>query len=153
MDDPIRPVIIEPAEMPQPGDPHRREFTLYDSMFPREYRPRYRLADPTQILYYPHFSVTEVSEWLFARGVDWGRSVLSPRKVVPLSLPGTGVLKFRTLARGRSHAGAGGERRLTLADAERLAFALNLRGDIDGLVLQRAYEIIVRVAEQYRKRN
>jgi hypothetical protein len=59
----------------------------------------------------------------------------------------TTPLEIRTVARGRT-----GERRFTLADIERLAWALYERGDIDGHQLQCACTILLAVAEQYKKR-
>lgn len=150
---PMRPMIIEPTEPSPAGNPDLSEWSLYDADFPREIDPRYRLADPTQTLHTPHFSISEVAVWAFARTPEWGKSVLSNKKSRSLTLPHIGELKFRRLAKGRSHAQGHGERRLTLADVERLAHALNARGDIDGLTLQRAHAIIMQVAEQYKHRR
>jgi hypothetical protein len=133
--------------------PTRSDYQLYDDQFPVEGSRKYAVADSTNPLRIPHFSVQDVACWVFAGRVSWLRHQLKgkPWKTVkgvtrstPLLLKGK-PLEFRQIIGGR-----GGERRFTLPDIERLAWALYERDDIDGYDLQRICRILIAVADQYK---
>ncbi|MFF7198204.1 hypothetical protein ACFZAM_31410 [Streptomyces sp. NPDC008079] len=145
-DESTMPDVIEPQPLPQLGDPKTARWTLYDEDFSIEHRLKYALTESGH-LRIPHFTPTAVAEWVFGRDGNWARYVLGPRKSPLKTGPHDPPLVFRRLAGGRL--GGAGERRLTLPDIERFAHALYRRGDIDGLVLQAAHEIVCRVAQQY----
>lgn len=134
------PIIIEPYEDKREADP-RYHFRLYDEDFEEETNPRYQPSDPKQKLYLPHFPFGEVAPWVFGKNTYWLRNRF--KKGVPEL--NRKPLTFRFIT-GRANRP---ERRLTLPDIERLAWALYQRGDIDGMELQRASQILVAVAHQY----
>jgi hypothetical protein len=135
------PIIIEPYEERRSADPKRNKYVLYDEDFALETDPRSQPLDPGQTLRIPHYSLGVIGDWVFARNIHWLRNQF--KKGVP-KLNGK-PLSFRYIT-GRA---GRPERRLTLPDIERLAWALYDRGDIDGLTLQRASKILVAVADQY----
>jgi hypothetical protein len=134
------PVIIEPYEDKREADPKKNRFLLYDEDFEEETHPRYQPTNPERRLYCPHFSFGEIGPWVFGRNIHWLRNQF--KKGVP-ELNGS-PLSFRFIT-GRAKKP---ERRLTLPDIERLAWALYQRGDIDGITLQRASQILTAVADQ-----
>ncbi|MET7363298.1 hypothetical protein ABZS76_33340 [Streptomyces sp. NPDC005562] len=137
----LPPLIIEPHADTRRANPKRGEFLLYDEDFELETRPRFRPIDPAAKLYIPHFSLGDIGPWIFAKNANWVRHQI---KKAPLYL-GEELLTIRAI-KGR---GNQPERRFTLADIERFAWALNQRNDIDGLTLKRASDILVAVAGQY----
>ncbi|MFJ4902837.1 hypothetical protein [Streptomyces sp. NPDC088727] len=141
MSDEINPVVIEPYEEERMGDAERGRFLLYDEDFEIERNPKYQTIEIGRTLYYPHFSVGEIGPWVFGERIIWLRNEL---KNNPPRLNNQ-LLVFRSV-NGR---GGRPERRLTLPDIERLAWAMYERGHIDGLVLQRATKILSAVAHQY----
>jgi hypothetical protein len=145
---PIKPIIIGPHPLPRPGNPNTNDWALHDQDFPLEHRAQYILKDPTQVLRVPHFSLSQIAVWVFARDAEWIKHAFDPSRHGHLELPHIGRLEFRRLANGRNTTG-GGERRLTLPDIERLAHALYRRDDIDGITLMHAMETVFSVARQY----
>ncbi|MCX4799532.1 hypothetical protein OG497_37385 [Streptomyces sp. NBC_01242] len=146
MSDEHDPIIIEPYEDRRKADPSKNRFLLYDEDFEEETDPRYQLLDPTQKLYRPHFPFGEIAPWVFGRNTTWLRNQF--KRGVP-ELNGK-PLDFRQIKR---RAGLP-ERRLTLPDIERLAWALYERGStwpgaFDAMGLQRATQILAAVAHQY----
>ncbi|MEV7675146.1 hypothetical protein [Streptomyces sp. NPDC088752] len=137
------PVIIEPYEERRQADPAKNRFFLYDEDFEEERNPLYQPIDSTKKLHRPHYPVGEIAPWVFARNSNWLKNRLRNYGAV-LRVDGS-PLTFRFIV-GR---GARPERRLTLPDIERLAWALYDHGSIDGLALQRASQILVAVAHQY----
>lgn len=139
----LEPIIVEPKKS------RRKEgrFSLFDSQFPLEVDPQYAVQVGLP-LRRPHYPLGEVASWVFGKPTEWLKGQLkgAPYKRIPLRLPDGQLLVFRSVARGRT-----GERRFTLADIERLAWALYNRGDIDGTQLQCACQIIMAVAEQYKR--
>lgn len=135
------PIIIEPYEESRKADPGKGKFLLDDEDFEKETDPRYQTTDPGETLYLPHFPIGEIAPWVFGRNTIWLRNQLKkPLKLNKKTL----AFRFITGRAGRP------ERRLTLPDIERLAWALYERpGGIDGITLQRASEILVAVAHQY----
>ncbi|WP_133169170.1 DUF7229 domain-containing protein [Streptomyces sp. MH60] len=151
----VEPIIMDAqgSERPPTEPNRRRNYELYDYQFPVEGSPKYAVADPTNPLRVPHFSVQDVACWVFAGRVSWLRHQLKGKpwkpikgatRTTPLLLKGK-RLKFRQVVGGR-----GGERRFTLPDIERLAWALYERNDIDGYDLQRICRILAAVADQYK---
>lgn len=139
---PVRPPVVIEADPPKAAD----HFTLFDEDFPMERRPQYEVLS-SQPLRVPHFRPTGIAPWAFGYGDEWLRKHLR-RKDTPLLLDGQ-PLTFRRLAHGRKGRDAGTERRLTIPDIERLAWALYERGDIGGLRLQTAVLILTLAARQY----
>ncbi|MDQ1041424.1 hypothetical protein QFZ75_007926 [Streptomyces sp. V3I8] len=140
-DDDTNPIIIEPYVDTRKADPKKNIFILYDEDFLEETDPRRQSTDPDRPLRQPHFSIGEIGPWVFGRNVHWLRN---ETKNHPLMLNGKRlVFRFTTGGRG------GGERRLTLPDIERLAWALFQGKRIDGVVLQRATQILSSVAHQH----
>ena len=146
----MEPIIIEPEPLPSHGNPDTGDWALHDADFPQEHRPRYDVRGQDR-LRRPHFSISQISTWIFARDDQWIKHAFDPKRRGPLVLPHVGELEFRRLVNGRSSPEGGGERRLTLPDIERLAFALHQRGDIDSITLQNAIETLLSVARQYKK--
>ncbi|THA72438.1 hypothetical protein E6R60_26250 [Streptomyces sp. A0642] len=136
----MEPIIIDQPPDHRTANPRTGDYLLYDDDFAKETDPKYQPIDPTQTLYVPHFPVGEVSRWILGKNLDWLKYQL---KKTPLRYGNT-TLVFRMVP-GRT----GTERRLTLADIERLAWALNERGAIDGFELRQASDILVAVARQY----
>lgn len=143
--DKIEPVIIESSGTPDPlASPF--QFVLYDDMFSEEYLVKYELESPEiGALRRPHFTTAEVATWVFGKNLDWMKNQF---RKGPLHVDGK-ELQLRRLKYGRRSNKGTGERRLTLPDCERLAWALYQRGDITGYQLQSAMEIIVAVARQH----
>ncbi|MFI0967044.1 hypothetical protein ACH4S8_37520 [Streptomyces sp. NPDC021080] len=135
------PAIIEPYEDTRQADPALNVFVLYDEDFAEETDLRYKLTDPEQKLYKPHFSIGGIAPWVFGRNDNWLRNTI---KNHPPHLRGA-PLRFRFIT-GRANRP---ERRLTLPDIERLAWALYGQGAIDGYTLQSASRILTAVAHQY----
>ncbi|MFE0490186.1 DUF7229 domain-containing protein [Streptomyces griseoaurantiacus] len=152
MPKPLAPLIAEPKDDPTP--PSRPgDYLLYDEDFPVDTNPRYAPLQPGRKLHTPHFPVSEVARLAFADRINWLRHQLKGKpwtdamqraRSTPLLLQGK-PLTFRTVA----SAHPSGERRFTLPDIERLAWALYERHDIDGHDLQRITRILAAVADQY----
>lgn len=140
-DDSNESIIIEPYRDERQADPTQNKFVLYDEDFPEETDARFQPLTPKRALRRPHFSVGEIGPWVFGRNIHWLRNEL---KNHPPHLNGR-PLEFRFIT-GRANKP---QRRLTLSDIERLAWAMNQRGAIDGRTLQRASDILERVALQY----
>ncbi|MFD8654179.1 hypothetical protein [Streptomyces mirabilis] len=141
MSDESDPIIIEPYEEKRKADPTKNQYLLYDEDFELESDPRYQPLNPGQTLRVPHYSLGVIGDWVFARNIHWLRNQF--KKGVP-------QLNGRPLAFRYINGRAGRpERRLTLPDIERLAWALYHRGDIDGRTLQCASKILAAVAHQY----
>jgi hypothetical protein len=145
----MEPIIVEPKNPDRREvDRSKGEFVLYDYQWPVETDPKYKLPPGTPPLRVPHFPPGEVSSWAFGQTSEWMKDRLKgPPVRKRLMLTPDQPLEIRTVARGRT-----GERRFTLADIERLAWALYDRGDIDGHQLQCACAIVLAVAEQYKRR-
>ncbi|MEU6362258.1 hypothetical protein [Streptomyces albidoflavus] len=133
------PMIIEPQDSGRRADPERGRYLLHDAHFPID--ARHEVADGHPPLRTPHFPIGDLGPWVFGKNPEWMRRRFKLDR--PLLLQGE-PLRIRHLVGGRRS-----ERRLTLADIERLAWALHERGDIDGIQLQRASQILVAVATQY----
>jgi hypothetical protein len=155
------PVILEPRVNRRRANPLRGDFLLYDTDFELETSERYAVSegDPLRL---PHFSQGEVAAWVFGKNAEWLRhrikgkpwrnktaSGYTPLQYKPLLLQGK-PLEFRQV-KGRGATSK--ERRLTLADCERLAWALYESNDIDGVTLQRASEVLIAVAQLYIKES
>jgi hypothetical protein len=97
----------------------------------------------------PHFQPGVVAEVFFGRTPEWMKERLKgpPYQKTPLMVDDETPLVIRIVPRGKT-----GERRFTLADIERLAWALYQRGDIDGHTLQGACEILHAVAELHKRK-
>ncbi|MGW7100368.1 hypothetical protein [Streptomyces sp. NPDC054838] len=137
------PIVLVTQGRPRTTNPENNEYLLYDEDFPVETNPKYQLADPSRPLRNPHFTLGEVSNWVFARDAEWIRRQVHARKR-PLSAGGHPLTLRAVQGRGRS-----AERRLTLPDAERLAWALYERRAINGVELRRACAVLTAVADQY----
>lgn len=143
----IKPIVIEPT--PATGDVLTGRFNLHDTDFTVETDPRYALTDSADRLRIPHFTPALFSWLILGKPKHWMDQRLKDKpRIPPLQIEGK-PLKIRTLASGRGNSRNFGERRLTLADSERLAWALYLRGDIDGLTLRNANDILVGMARQH----
>lgn len=146
----LEPIVVEPKDSnAREIDRYKGEFELHDHDWPVETDPKFRQPPGTPPLRWPHFPPGEVAGWAFGQNPEWMKTQLkgAPYKKTPLMVDGI-PLVFRTVPRGRT-----GERRFTLADIERLAWALYERGDIDGHQLQCAVQIVLAVAEQYKRRQ
>lgn len=145
----MEPTIVEPEKSSRrEANRSKGEFMLYDSDWPVEPDPKYALPPGTPPLRVPHFPPGEVAAWVFGRSVEWMKERLKgPPVRRPLMVAPDKPLEIRAIARGRT-----GERRFTLADIERFAWALYERGDIDGRQLQCAIQTALAVAEQYKLR-
>lgn len=151
----MEPIIVEPEDLSgRVSDPERGRYILYDTDFPVETDPRYAVEPGKPPLAVPHFSVGEVSCFVFAGQHDWLKRQLKGKpyrlasgqtKTWPLLLNGE-LLEFRSVTRGGATTRP---KRYTLPDIERLACALYERGDIDGHELQRVCQIILAIARQY----
>jgi hypothetical protein len=149
----LEPVIVEPKDLAQrKARPEHGEFLLYDGDFPLETDPKYVVEPPSLPLRVPHYPASQVADWVFGQTTDWIKNQLKGKpyrlasgqlRITPLTLGGQ-ELEFRIIPRGRT-----GERRFTLPDIERLAWALYERNDIDGKQLQGATQIIMAVANQH----
>lgn len=137
----LEPIIIEPHRETRRADPSRGHFLLYDEDFAEETDPRFTTVEPGSQLRVPHFPVSEIAAWVFGRNLHWIRHQF---KKTPITLEGE-LLSFRQIRRSKIHT----ERRLTLPDIERLAWAFYEWGDIDGVALQRASQVVVAVAQSY----
>ncbi|WP_428957800.1 hypothetical protein [Streptomyces sp. cg35] len=157
MPQPLEPIIIEPHESDRLADPAKGEFLLYDKDFPPEEDPRFAVVTEGEPLCKPHFGLSETAAWVFGRKPDWLRRMTkgkpwrnqtadgyTPMQTTPLLLQGKPLIIRQVKGRG-----LGPQRRFTLADIERLAWALYETGSIDGAELQRASAILVAVARQY----
>jgi hypothetical protein len=150
----MEPIIVEPTDLTQRrARADQGEFLLYDADFPMETDPRFAVIPPGPPLRWPHFSVGEVASMAFAGNLERLKRQLkgNPYKVAtgqrkshPLLLNGE-LLEFRSISRNSPIP----PRRFTLADIERLAWALYQRNDIDGQELQRVSQIVLAVARQY----
>jgi len=150
----LEPIIVEPDDLEErTARPDRGQYLLYDADFHVEDDPKYAVAPGQKPLRVPHFSVGEVACIAFAGDLAWLKRQLKgkPYKLAsgqtkswPLLLNGK-PLEFRSIHRG----GAVPPKRYTLADIERLAWALYERGDIDGLEAQRICQIVLAIARQY----
>jgi hypothetical protein len=148
---PLEPIIVEPkGHSKRNVRPAWGEFVLHDSDFPVETDPKYAVPSGVAPLRVPHFPPGEVAGWAFGQSPEWMKTLLKgpPYKKTPLQLGPNEPLIIRIVARGRT-----GERRFTLADIERLAWALYYRNDIDGTDLQGTVEILIAVAELHRRRE
>lgn len=145
----LEPIIVEPENHnDKTVDRDSGKFALYDSDWPVETRPKYKVPKDTPPLRHPHFPPGEVAAWAFGRGHEWMKERLKgPPYQRALMLDANTPLTFRVVPRGKF-----GERRFTLADIERLAWALYKRGDITGHELQCAFQVVLAVAEQYKRR-
>ncbi|MGA5598438.1 hypothetical protein ACPCSE_29810 [Streptomyces cellulosae] len=151
---PLEPIIVEPEDLSErTARPSRGQYLLYDHDFPVETDSKFAVSSGAAPLRTPHFSVGEVACFAFAGDLEWLKRMLKgkPYRVAtgatrtsPLLLNGE-RLEFRSVARG----GAASPKRYTLADIERLAWALYERGDIDGLEVQRVSQILLAIAQQY----
>lgn len=146
MSEPIQPFIFEPP--PPPKDersiPGPNDFELYDEDFSLEHDERYtELSDSATELRRPHFTVSETARMVFGKNLDW----IKVRLRRPFTLNGE-ELEFRRVGRRWGNNGAH-ERRLTLPDIERLAWAMYERGNIDGERLQNAHIIVTTMARQH----
>ncbi|MFH8483115.1 hypothetical protein [Streptomyces sp. NPDC018055] len=144
-----QPLIIDPPPPPR-GAPRAGDYRLYDEDFPVETNPKYRTVGPKHEdfgtappLRTPHFPIGQVATWVFGKKPQWIKDRI--KGIAPITYDGN-VLVIRQIPSGRA---TGDERRLTLADIERLAWALYERNWIDGFQLQHASEIVVAVARQY----
>lgn len=135
------PIIIEPYKDERKADPRKNRFRLYDEDFEEETSPRYKPSSPEETLYRPHFPLGEIAPWVFGKNTTWLRNQFKRGAPELIGKP----LAFRSIT-GRA---GRPERRFTLPDIERLAWALYERGAIDGIVLQRASQTLVSVAHQY----
>ena len=150
----MEPIIVEPNDLNEREPrPEQEQFLLYDSDFRVEDDPRYAVGPDKAPLRVPHVSVGEVACFAYAGQLEWLKRQLKgkPYKVAtgetrtsPLLLNGK-RLEFRSIHRG----GAVPPKRYTLADIERLAWALYERGDIDGHEAQRVSQIVLAIARQY----
>ncbi|MGW9067881.1 hypothetical protein ACWGQT_00315 [Streptomyces yangpuensis] len=147
--DRIQPIEMNAVRQARTAEPERNRFLLYDEDFPVEEAPRYAVPDSERALHVPHFGIGEIAAWVFARDAEWLRRQVHPRKM-PLTFSGH-LLDIRQVAGRGTNAGrtSNAERRLTLADIERLAWVLYERDMIDGLRLSRAYAVIMAVANQH----
>jgi hypothetical protein len=144
----MEPVIVEPKKQRREINRDKGQFVLHDYEWPVEADKRYAVPAGTPPLRVPHFPPGEVAGWAFGQTPEWMKDRLKgPPARKRLMLTPDKPLEIRTVARGRT-----GERRFTLADIERLAWALYERGDIDGTQLQCACTIVLAVAEQYKRR-
>ena len=144
----MEPIIVESKRTEREVKRDRGEFLLYDSDWPEETDPNCQMPPGTPPLRVPHFPPGEVAAWAFGKTSDWMKERLKgPPVRRRLMLAPDKPLEIRTVPRGRT-----GERRFTLADIERLAWALYQRGDIDGHQLQCACTIVAAVAEQYKRK-
>lgn len=141
---PMRPPVILEMDLDPPAE--HDGYTLYDEDFPVERRAHYEVLS-SRPLRTPHFAPPHIAQWAFGYSEEWLRKQLR-RKDRPLLLDGQ-PLTFRRLTRGRKGSGAGTERRLTIPDIERLAWALYERGAIDGQRLQTTVVILTLVARQH----
>lgn len=135
------PIIIEPYRDKRKANPQKNRFRLYDEDFEKETAPRYQPSNPEETLYRPHFPFGEIATWTFGKNTTWLRNQF--KRGVPELNGKPLAFRFITGRAGRP------ERRLTLPDIERLAWALYERGAIDGRTLQCASQILVDVAHQH----
>lgn len=120
---------VEPKRDPLTG----RSFFLWDDMFP---------LSPDN-LPYPNFAVQEAAKAFFARGADWLRWRYRSATGYP---NGFFVLDGVQLEPKRNKNGI---RYYTLADIERMAYALAQNKAIDGRTLATVLEIVLHVARNY----
>jgi hypothetical protein len=110
-----------------------RWFYLWDDMFPLDSHQH-----P-----YPNFAVQEAAKVFFGRGADWLRWRYRAGREYPL---GYFVLDGIVLEPKRNQKGI---RYYTLADIERMAYALTANGAIDGMMLANVLEIVLNIARLY----
>lgn len=120
---------IEPKQDPETG----RWFYLWDDMF----------STTSQGQPLPNFSVQEASKTFFGKGPDWLRWRYRPANHYP---DGYFVLDGVVLTPKRNEKGI---RYYTLADIERMAYALAQNHAIDGAILANIMEIVLLVARLY----
>ncbi|MFE4863284.1 hypothetical protein, partial [Streptomyces sp. NPDC056670] len=127
---------IEPHQEEWEGSASKGKFRLYDSDFKKETSPKYQALEGAT-LYRPHFPIGGIAPYFFGRDTTWLKNQLK-RPPVLNGKP----LEFRQVQRSSRLT----ERRLTLPDIERLGFALQLRGSISAIDLQRCIQALIAVA-------
>lgn len=148
-----QPLIISTVDLGAP--PNGRRFWLEDKMFPLD----------DEGMYTPRYSVQEVSKCFFGQGPDWLRWRMRPDK--PSKRTGKSKhpngfflldgkpLKFKRLKPRTSDPEKAQDPNLntaryyTLADIERMAYALAQQGVIDGVRLAHIILIVRCVARLY----